>query len=159
MEQFDTRLTRVEQQLPQLVTRDLLAEVLQNFNNRFDVIESRFDAIEKRFDAIESRIDTIEKRLDASENRSDAFENRFDAIDDRLSAITTRLEGLADAQHATNKRLDDFIREQRDNNRANGEAWERVDQRTAQIEETNDYVFRKLESIEIALENRGITLN
>ncbi len=84
---------------------------------------------------------------------------RFNAVDSRFDAIATRLEALADAQHATNRRLDEFIREQRDYNRASGEAWERVDQRMAQIEETNDQIFRKLESIETALENRGITLD
>ncbi len=159
MEQIETRLTEVERQIPHLATRDQLAEVLQSLNKRFDAIDARFDAMEERFNGMDERLNAMDARFDAMDERLDAMDTRFDAADDRFSTIDTRLETLADAQHATNRRLDDFKKEQRDYNDESGRVWERLDRHIAWVEENDEQLFRKVDSIEIALENRGITLN
>ena len=68
---LEERVTKLEQKLEFVVTRDELAEVLKTLHMRFDTLDNRFDTLENRFDTLENRFDTLENRFDTLENRFD----------------------------------------------------------------------------------------
>ena len=142
---LEERVANIEQKLEFVVTRDELAEVLRSLHLRFDKIENRFDTLENRFDTLENRFDTLENRFDTLENRFDKLENRVDANSVRLDSLTAQFSSFRDEQRLANE--------------ASGKAWEKLDGQMAIAESDRERLFIKLDSIQTALENHGISVN
>ena len=130
MQELEERVANLEQKMEFVVTRDELAEVLRSLHARFDTLENRFDTLENRFDTLENRFDKLENRVDANSLRLDSFTVRFDS----------------------------FVDEQRLANEASGEAWEKLDGHMTMAESDREQLFNKLDAIQTALENRGISV-
>lgn len=74
---------------------DLIMEMIQQINSKFDNIDSRFDKIDKRFDSIEVRLDSMDSRFDSILTRLDTMEqdnkNRFEVLANNTARIDERL--------------------------------------------------------------------
>ena len=166
MQELDKRVANLEQKLEFAVTRDELAEVIKSLHLRFDRIETRFDGLETRIDGLETRIGTLETRFDALETRIDALETRFDALESRFDKLESRFDKLENRVEANGLRLDSltsqfesFREEQRIANEAQGKAWEKLDGQMTMAESDREQLFNRLDAIQTALENRGISVD
>ncbi len=134
-----------------VVQRDELAEVLKSLHLRFDTLDNRFDMLENRFDTLENRLDTLENRFLTLENRFDTLENRLGKLENRVDSNGVQIDSLT-------VRFDAFVDEQREANKASGKAWENLDVQMTMAETDREQIFIRLDAIQTALENRGITV-
>ena len=87
-------------------TFELLTQMYNEFNNRFDQVNNRFDQVNNRFDQVNNRFDQVDNRLDQVDNRLDQVDKRLDKIEitienDIKPDIKAALEGyrqLAEGQ-------------------------------------------------------------
>ncbi len=75
--------------------------VLEDVNEKFDILvegnkilNQRFDGLEQRFDGLEQRFDGLEQRFDVLEQRFDGLEQRFDGLANRVDGLEVKAGGL-----------------------------------------------------------------
>jgi chromosome segregation ATPase len=72
---------------PPVITNEML-------NTKLDLVLQILEQHEKRFDQIDKRLDQMDRRLDQMDKRFEQIDKRFEQIDRRLDKIDNRLERL-----------------------------------------------------------------
>lgn len=93
-----------------------------------NLLDEKLKPIDFRFDQMEQRFDRMDQRLIYMDKRLDKVENRLDDVDKRFEQIDKRFEGI-DRQLAE------------------------VDRRLTRVEGSIDQMGRRIERVELVLEN------
>ena len=96
-----------------------------------NLLDEKLKPIDFRFDQMEQRFDRMDQRLIYMDKRLDKVEKRLDDVDKRFEQIDKRFEGI-DRQLAE------------------------VDRRLTRVEGSIDQMGRRIERVELVLENDGV---
>jgi hypothetical protein len=69
------------------ITVQILRDIRDTMNVRFDAVDKRFDAVDKRFDAVDARFDKLESRVTGVEQRLGAVEGRLIGVESSVTSI------------------------------------------------------------------------
>ena len=62
-------------------TFELLTQMYNEFNNRFDQVNNRFDQVNNRLDKVDNRLDKVDKRFDQTDKQFNHVNKRLDRIE------------------------------------------------------------------------------
>ena len=97
LDRLSIRVEVITHDLHQLT--NMVGDLAEAFDLRFDRLEARMDKLEDRMDRLEDRMDKLEQRFDKLEQRFDKLEQRFDKLEktvvDGHAAILSAIMQLA----------------------------------------------------------------
>lgn len=111
-----------------MMAREDMLMLSNLLDEKLKPIDFRFDQMEQRFDRMDQRLIYMDKRLDKVEKRLDQVDKRLDDVGKRFEQIDKRFEGI-DRQLAE------------------------VDRRLTRVEGSIDQMGRRIERVELVLEN------
>ena len=82
-----------------LTTKPTLETLLEMMRDLRDTVNRRFDDVNKRFDDVDKRFEAVNQRLDSVDARLDAVDARFDTMNGRISELDIRLNRMDSWAH------------------------------------------------------------
>lgn len=75
---IEERMARIEAQ------QEIIIELLQAHNTRFERIDEKFDRMDEKFDRIDERFDRMDEKFDRMDEKFDEVHRRIDAVNQRM---------------------------------------------------------------------------
>lgn len=94
------RMVRVEESLTHQM--ELIKQIIQETQQRFELVDKRFELMEKRFEQIDRRFLQIDRHFEQMDRRFEQMDRHFEQMDRSVEQIDRRFEELT-------QRMDRFI--------------------------------------------------
>jgi len=102
-----------------VATKEDIANLIEQWNRRFEAIDKRFEAIDKRFEAIDKRFEAIDKRFEEVNRRfEEAAKERKDMQDsmvilrETVGEVLQKVDRIEEDVRSGNKEIMDYLKEQ-----------------------------------------------
>jgi len=84
------RMVRVEESLTHQM--ELIKQIIQETQQRFELVDKRFELMEKRFEQIDGRLLQIDRHFEQMDRRFEQMDRRVEQIDRRFEELTQRMD-------------------------------------------------------------------
>jgi hypothetical protein len=86
------RTVRVEEELKS--QREIIVQVLNQMDKRFEQVDKRFEQVDKHFEQVDKRFEQIDKRFEQVDKRFELVDKRFEQINERFEDVNKRFTML-----------------------------------------------------------------